>query len=246
MERLSKILSMRGICSRREADSYIERGLVLVDGVRVDQLGTKVDPGARIELDPEATSTQEKRVTIIMNKPVGYVSNLPEKDYKPAAELITSENCVGPFTKFSWTKLAVAGRLDIDSRGLLIFTQDGRVAKAIIGADTAVEKEYFVRFEGEVTKGMLEKLRFGLSLDGKKLKHADVQQLHENQLRFILREGRKRQIRRMCDQVGLKVYALKRVRVGHIRLGNLKPGQWRTLSDKEVSSLLNPARVRAT
>jgi 23S rRNA pseudouridine2604 synthase len=219
MIRLSKLMSERGICSRREADRYIEAGLVYVNGEKVDQLGTKVAPDATIRLAQEAKRQQREKVTIVLHKPIGYVSCQPEKGYRSAIELIPPEYRKG---------LAVAGRLDIDSAGLLLLTQDGALAKQIIGEECDCEKEYLVRVNGELSD--LSLLRHGLSLDGKPLKPAKVEWLHEGeQLRFVLKEGKKRQIRRMCEACGLKVLALKRVRIGTIMLGNLKPGEWRLL-----------------
>lgn len=236
--RLSKLMAEKGICSRREADVYIEKGWVLVDGVTVDQLGTKVDPNVKITLEAPALKSQKSLVTIILNKPIGYVSAQPEPPYQPAIKLITQENQFGNskvrLTPSHLKGIAVAGRLDIDSQGLLIFTQDGRIAKKIIGEDSHVEKEYIVRVQGNLPEDKLKLLNHGLELDGKKLKQAKVEWLNQDQLRFILREGKKRQIRRMCEAVGLKVTGLKRVRVGKLVLGKLPEGQWRFLEDDEV------------
>nr|MCU0840193.1 pseudouridine synthase [Thiobacillaceae bacterium] len=129
--------------------------------------------------------------------------------------------------------LAPAGRLDIDSTGLLVLTQDGRVARQLIGEDSEIEKEYLVRVEGCIAPDGLALLNHGLSLDGRKLRPARVEWLNEDQLRFVLREGMKRQIRRMCELVGLKVVGLKRVRIGQVRLGDLPLGQWRFLREGE-------------
>jgi 23S rRNA pseudouridine2604 synthase len=129
--------------------------------------------------------------------------------------------------------LAPAGRLDIDSTGLIVFTQDGRVAKRLIGQDSEVEKEYLVRVEGKLGEEAMKLLRHGLELDGVKLKPAQVSWANEDQLRFALREGRKRQIRRMCEMVGLVVTGLKRVRTGGVPLGSLPLGQWRYLRKGE-------------
>jgi len=129
--------------------------------------------------------------------------------------------------------LAPAGRLDIDSQGLLVLTQDGRVAKTLIGENSPVEKEYLVRVDGHVSQEKLALLNHGLSLDGKLLRPAKVTRLNEDQLKFILTEGRKRQIRRMCDQAEVKVTGLKRVRIGKIMLGHLPEGQWRYLGKNE-------------
>ncbi|NUN07203.1 MAG: rRNA pseudouridine synthase [Bdellovibrio sp.] len=236
--RLSKLMAERGICSRREADEYIARGLVLVDGIKIDQLGTKVDPKVKITLESQALKQQKRLVTIILNKPVGWVSAQPEPPYQPAVKLITPENQFGDSKQRlrpeHFEGLAVAGRLDIDSQGLLLFTQDGRIAKKIIGEETKLEKEYLVRVQGSLPDDKLKLLNHGLSLDGKALKPAKVDWLNKDQLRFILREGKKRQIRRMCELVGLKVTGLKRVRIGKLTLGKLPEGQWRFLEDDEA------------
>jgi 23S rRNA pseudouridine2604 synthase len=235
--RLSKLMAERGLCSRREADSFIERGWVLVDGEACQQLGTKVSPEVEITLAPEAKRQQSALVTIILNKPIGYVSAQPEPGYEPAIKLITPANQFGDRAqklKPEYFKgLAVAGRLDIDSQGLLLFTQDGRLAKQIIGADGKLEKEYLVRVNGALPDEKLQLLRYGLKLDGKPLKPAQVEWINREQLRFVLTEGRKRQIRRMCESVGLKVLGLKRVRIGNLRLGNLPEGKWRFLQSSE-------------
>jgi 23S rRNA pseudouridine2604 synthase len=129
--------------------------------------------------------------------------------------------------------LAPAGRLDIDSQGLLVLTQDGRIAKQLIGENSGTEKEYLVRVQGKLSANGLSLLNFGLSLDGAALKRAEVSWQNRDQLRFILREGKKRQIRRMCELVGLKVTGLKRVRIGKVTLGDLPTGQWRYLLSDE-------------
>ena len=232
-------MSELGLCSRREADEWIENGWVKVDGQVVNTLGARVTREARIEVDPAASKHQSEQVTILLNKPVGYVSGQPEDNHQPAMVLIKPENrwSEDPSrTKFvpgHLRGLAPAGRLDIDSTGLLVFTQDGRVAKRLIGADSEVEKEYLVRVEGKLTDDGLKLLRHGMELDGVKLKPAQVSWANENQLRFALREGRKRQIRRMCEQVGLTVTALKRVRSGGVPLGPLPVGKWRYLRKEE-------------
>lgn len=235
--RLSKLMAQRGLCSRREADSYIEQGLVKVNGVVINQLGTKVTPDVRIELAARAVQQQRQLVTILLNKPIGVVSAQPEPGYTPAITLLTAANQFGPGPTLKpehLRGLAVAGRLDIDSQGLLLFTQDGRIAKLIIGAEGKLEKEYIVRVGGGyLDEARLKLLRHGLVLDDKPLKPAKVDVLNNEQLRFVLTEGRKRQIRRMCELVGLRVAGLKRVRIGNIRLGNLPEGQWRFLSERE-------------
>ncbi|MDH4101322.1 MAG: rRNA pseudouridine synthase [Nitrospirota bacterium] len=238
--RLSKLMAERGICSRREADRFIELGLVSVDGERVNLLGTRVDPGCVITLDDSAVTEQNRLVTILLNKPVGYVSAQPEKGYLPAVSLITSrsrfknDRSSVRFTPAQLKGLAPAGRLDIDSQGLLVFTQDGRIARQLIGEKADMEKEYLVRYEGMLSDEALKLLNHGLSLDGKPLKPAKVFRQNREQLRFILKEGKKRQIRRMCEQVGIRVTGLKRIRIGKIELGNLPEGQWRYLAGDET------------
>lgn len=232
--RLSKVMSERGLCSRREADLWIERGWVFVDGQRITELGTRIDPEAQISLAKEAKQDQAQQVTILLHKPIGYVSGQPEPGCTPAVSLITADSQVKApgdpdFKPYMLRGLAPAGRLDVDSTGLLVLTQDGRVAKTLIGDDTKVEKEYLVRVSGQMIPNGLALLSHGLELDGRPLKPARVKQLNEDQLHFILKEGRKRQIRRMCELVGLKVVGLKRVRIGRIRLGDLPPGKWRLL-----------------
>ena len=232
--RLSKLMAHRGLCSRREADRYIEKGLVLVDGKVIDQLGTRILPEQEITLKKAAEQEQANRHTILLNKPVGYVSNLPEKEYQAATELITPENHVGGGDPgLSWQGLAPAGRLDIDSQGLLVLTQDGRVARQLIGADSNIEKEYLIWVEGDISEKKLEQLREGLWLDGKLLKRAGIKKMDDHHIQFTLTEGRKRQIRRMCDLVDLHVTRLMRVRVGNIRLEHLPVGKWRYLRHDE-------------
>lgn len=228
-------MSERGICSRREADRFIERGQVRVDGKVILELGTKVAADVVVELLPQAKKRQAEKITIILNKPIGFVSTQPEKGYRPAIDLIVPRNqWKGKRFDHSFLrKLAVAGRLDIDAKGLLVLTQDGVIAKQLIGETSFLEKEFIVRVEGQITKDAINRLRFGLNLEGGPLKRAEVNQVEENLLCMVLHEGRKRQIHRMCEMVGLKVTGLKRVRIGGIRLGDLPDGHWRYLRKDE-------------
>ncbi len=237
--RLSKLMAGQGLCSRREADLFIERGWVYVDGEKITTLGTKVDPNQAIKLNKQALEQQARRVTLLLNKPVGYVSGQPEKGYPTALSLIIHQTMFDAdqdslhHSPVRRTGMAPAGRLDIDSSGLLVLTQDGRVARQLIGADSKMEKEYLVRTRGNLSDKGLELLRHGLCLDGKPLRPARVSWQNKDQLKFILEEGKKRQIRRMCEEVGLQVTAIKRVRIGNIRLGNLPVGKWRYLRPNE-------------
>ncbi len=232
--RLSKLMAERGICSRREADQFIEQGLVYVDGKVITTLGSRILKSQTISLHQRARLQQANRLTVLINKPLGYVSGLPEKGYLSAVMLIDSKN--RHHAAESTPKrhgMAPAGRLDIDSTGLLVFTQDGRVAKTLIGAHSVVEKEYQVVVSGNITAAKITLLRQGLRLDNKELKLAQVKNTKDNELQFILLEGRKRQIRRMCALVDLEVTRLKRIRIGNVKLGNLGIGKWRLLQPDE-------------
>ena len=264
--RLNKRMAELGMASRREADDWIARGWVRVDG-QTATMGMQVAPGARIEIAKQAQGQQANQVTILVNKPMGIVSGQAEDGHLPAITLVqphnrwAEDNARFFFHPKQLQSLVPAGRLDIDSIGLLVLTQDGRVARQLIGEDSAMEKEYLVRVaytglnqvdpspqqlirmddDDPVTTNvqaifppsMLARLRHGLSLDGQALKPAKIAWQNPEQLRVVLTEGKKRQIRRMCELVGLKVVGLKRVRIGNVMLGNLPLGQWRYLAPHE-------------
>ncbi|HET8573326.1 MAG TPA: pseudouridine synthase [Edaphocola sp.] len=237
--RLAKTMAYRGLCSRREADDYILKGWVKVNGEIVRQKGFPVTEKDEIVLSRQAVTAQDNRVTILLNKPAGYVSAQPEKGYKAAVSLITENNhWAGDHSKRTFQKqhlfgLAPAGRLDIDSKGLLILTNDGRIARQLISEHGHTEKEYLVRVTGKIKENGLALLNHGLSLDGQELLPAKVSWQNEHQLRFVLRQGKKRQIRRMCALVELKVVGLKRIRMGKVLLAGLPEGQWRYLGENE-------------
>ena len=249
--RLNKRMAELGLCSRREADAWIDQGWVRVNG-QVAEMGMQVGSTDRITVEREAQAQQEQQVTVLLHKPMGYVSGQAEDGHEPAMVLFQARNqWTGDTTRIRFSPaqfkgLAPAGRLDIDSVGLLVMTQDGRVARQLIGEDADMEKEYLVRVtcagpQGDIAVNVqahfpaaqMQRLRHGLSLDGKPLKPAQVEWQNPEQLRFVLKEGKKRQIRRMCEQVGLKVVGLKRIRMGRISLGALPVGQWRYLGPKE-------------
>ena len=245
--RLNKRMAELGLCSRREADDWIARGWVRVNGAPA-VMGQPVAYDARIQIDREAEQQQRQQVTILINKPVGYVSGQAEDGHEPAVALVQPQNRWSECnSRMRWgfeqlRGLAPAGRLDLDSIGLLVLTQDGRVARQLIGEDSEMEKEYLVRVsygaeninvESVFPPDQLALLCHGLSLDGKALRSAQVSWQNPEQLRFVLREGKKRQIRRMCEQVGLFVTGLKRVRIGRVNLGHLPVGQWRYLAPHE-------------
>ena len=264
--RLNKQMAELQMASRREADDWIGRGWVKVNG-EVASMGMRVSADARIEVNKQAQGMQANQVTILVNKPMGLVSGQAEDGHRPAITRVqpqtrwVDDNARFVFHPKQLQSLVPAGRLDIDSIGLLVLTQDGRVARQLIGEDSVMEKENLVRvaFVGlnqvDQTPGqliriddddpittnvqaifphaLLAKLRHGLSLDGQALKPAQVAWQNPEQLRVVLTEGKKRQIRRMCELVGLKVVGLKRVRIGNVMLGNLPLGQWRYLAPHE-------------
>ena len=274
--RLNKRMAELGLASRREADEWIAKGWVKVNG-RVAEMGMQVAPDVRIDIDKQAKGQQANQVTILINKPIGLVSGQAEDGHEPAITLVQPQNrWVEDNARFFFhgsqlKSLVPAGRLDIDSTGLLVLTQDGRVARQLIGEDAVMEKEYLVRvvYTGQANPAagnsaaatyaaaptqlsriddddpirtdvqsvfpasQLALLRHGLRLDGQALKPARVEWQNPEQLRFVLTEGKKRQIRRMCELVGLKVVGLKRVRIGRVMLGNLPVGQWRYLQPHE-------------
>lgn len=239
-QRVNRWLARSGVCSRREAEALIARGLVSIDGVAVVDAGHKIAAGQTLVLADDARAALEGALTVLLHKPVGVVSAQPEPGQVPAARLLTREALVGesPVIPDRDTSLAPVGRLDRDSRGLLILSEDGVVAKAVIGPNSALEKEYQVRVTGPVTEEALGLLRHGLSLDGRKLKPAEVTPIGPQRLRFVLKEGRNRQIRRMCELVGLSVVDLLRVRIGPLRLDGLPEGRWRVLSPDERRALV--------
>ncbi|WKL57008.1 pseudouridine synthase [Asticcacaulis sp. ZE23SCel15] len=239
--RVNKWLAQSGVCSRREADSLIERGQILVDGVRVTDAGRKIEKGQTVSIDDEGKDALDSRITILYHKPIGIVSGTPEPGEIPAVRMIRRANVYGPAEVFPdhHSKLAPVGRLDKDSRGLLIMSEDGVLAKAIIGPESDLEKEYHVRVRGPLFEEKLKWLRHGLTLDGRKLKPAIVTQTGEQSLSFILKEGRNRQIRRMCEMVELRVIDLYRDRIGPLHMGDLPEGQWRHMTPDERAALIS-------
>jgi 23S rRNA pseudouridine2604 synthase len=236
-QRVNRWLAQSGVCSRREAEALIADGRVSIDGEQVEDVGRKILPGQTLSVDDAG---MKPAFTAVINKPVGYVSSQPDPGQIPAARLLTGDRRwrdqgTAPRADAS---LAPLGRLDQDSHGLLLLSDDGVLAKALIGPEADLEKEYLVRVGGLIDAAILAQLCHGLSLDGRALKPAKVTQMEPQRLRFVLREGRNRQIRRMCDLVGLKVIDLYRIRIGPLKLGDLPEGRWRPLGEDERSRLV--------
>jgi 23S rRNA pseudouridine2604 synthase len=237
-QRVNRWLAQAGVCSRREAESLIAEGKVRIDGEVVTDPGRKILPGQVLVLDGGADA--QDRFTAVINKPAGVVSAQPDPGQVPAVRLITRKTQWGALKPFPALDggLAPLGRLDMESRGLLLLSQDGVLAKAVIGPDSRLDKQYRVRVEGEITEARLELLRHGLELDGRQLKPAQVRRMSGQMLDIVLTEGRNRQIRRMCELVNLRVIDLLRLRIGPLSLDSLPEGRWRLLGEDERAALI--------
>ena len=246
-ERVNRWLAHRGVCSRREAEALIAAGRVRIEGEVVSDVGRKILPGQALEVrdSPEAGDAP---VTVLVNKPPGLVSAHPAPGQDEARSLLVAARAAaGEAPPPEDLGLPPAGRLDRESRGLLVLTSDGVVARALIAPDSLLKKTYEVRIEGRLTPGAIARLRHGLSLDGRPLKPAGVFRKGEDRLRFVLAEGRNRQIRRMCELVGLRVVDLQRTRIGPLSLEDLPEGRWRFLTQEERRALLSaPAPSQAS
>jgi 23S rRNA pseudouridine2604 synthase len=237
-QRVNRWLAQAGVCSRREAEALIAAGRIAIDGEVVADVGRKIAPGQTLTLADDAKGAPAP-MTVLLHKPVGIVSGQPEPGQTPAVRLLTRAALVGESPRIPGrdTSLAPVGRLDKDSRGLLMLSDDGVVAKAVIGPTSTLEKEYRVRISGPLTDAAIKRLRHGLELDGRALKPAKVTLAGPDRLRFVLAEGRNRQIRRMCELVGLSVVDLFRVRIGPLRVDGLPQGRWRVLTPDERAAL---------
>ena len=244
-QRVNRWLAQSGVCSRREAEGLIGEGLVYIDGERVDDVGRKILPGQTLTLTDKAEGRLEG-FTAILNKPVGFVSGQPEPGYTPAVRLLTRAALVGDSVTIPDAKMSLPplGRLDLDSHGLLILSNDGVLAKAVIGPQSELDKEYIVRVAGRIDEEVLGHLRHGLSLDGRQLRPAKVSVVQGQVLRFVLNEGRNLQIRRMCELMELRVMDLLRVRIGPLSLGTLPEGRWRVLTLAERTAMIEASQGR--
>lgn len=245
VQRVNKWLGQAGVCSRREAEALILAGRVSIDGCIIGEVGQKILPGQVLSLSDGSDASAA--ISIVIHKPVGVVSAHPEAGQIQALDLLTQDRLVDgvDFTVPGGTSLPPLGRLDRDSRGLLLLSEDGVLAKAVIGPQSELEKEYRVRVVGTITARKLDLLRHGLTLDNRLLRYAEVTQLGAQELGFVLREGRKRQIRRMAESVSLSVVDLKRIRVGPLWLGELPEGRWRPLAPSERNALIHAAGTHA-
>lgn len=230
--RLQKWLASAGVCSRRKGEGLIREGRVAVNGQVVTALGTKIDPAVdRVAVDgaPVGAAT-EKPVYIIVHKPRGVVTSCEQEGVPVVVDLVACD-----------TRIYPVGRLDKDSTGLVLLTNDGRLHHGLLHPSFDHEKEYEVTVARPVTDGALRRMAEGMPMMGTRTRPALVRRRAGRRFRITLKEGKNRQIRRMVRKVGNHVVALKRVRMASIRLGNLKEGQWRHLTDKEVEKLLAAA-----
>ena len=235
--RLQKFLSAAGVCSRRKGEEYITAGRVAVNGSIVAELGTRIDPAADlVQVDGKPVETSHPHVYIALHKPQGYVTSCSHPGEKIVIDLVDIPQRVYPI-----------GRLDKDSTGLLLLTNDGSLHHRLSHPSFDHEKEYEVTTVQNIADGALRKLAEGLPLMGTKTRPAKVRRLSEKKFRIVLKEGRNRQIRRMVRKVGGQVARLKRIRVGNVKLGRLAPGSWRYLTQAETLHLLtslNPEQER--
>ena len=231
-ERLQKILAARGVCSRRAAEKLIEDGRVTVNGVTAS-LGDKADEARdEIALDGRPISKKSGNVYLMLNKPRGYITTVKdEKDRRTVLDLIDIDERVYP-----------VGRLDCNSEGLLILTNDGELTNRLTHPSHSVGKQYIVKVRGDVDSA-LTRLRLPFMLDGRETAPAQITVLQEDALggllSFVIFEGRNRPIRRMCEESGLEVRRLKRVAIGKLELGKLPGGRWRYLTEAEIEYLKN-------
>lgn len=230
-ERLQKLIARAGICSRRAAEALLRQGRVCVNG-HIAALGDSADPQLdRIEVDGSALPAAPPPVYLMLNKPRGYVTTLSDERGRPTASELVSD---------CGARVFPVGRLDMDSEGLLIFTNDGALMQALIHPSGEVDKVYRVAVTGEVD-GAAERLSAIRSLDGERIRPAQVETLSQSGgqavLRITIHEGKNRQIRRMCGAAGLSVESLRRIQEHTLHLGALQTGKWRYLTDTEIRDL---------
>ena len=227
--RLNKYLADQGVASRREADRLISDGLISVNGKVIKEMGVKVDPEKdKVTVSNQVIERQKKLVYIALHKPASYVTSVKRTRVEPKIilDLINIKERVYP-----------VGRLDKDTTGLLILTNDGTLTYTLTHPSVECEKEYEVRVDGQIKKGQMDKLKAGVKLWGKKTKETRVKKIAPNRMQIVLTEGKNRQIRRICQKVGLPVKKLKRIRIKNLKLGSLQEGKWRYLTPQEVKML---------
>jgi len=223
MERINKYIASCGICSRRKADELISQGKVEINGQVVTDMGHKVDTNDIVKINGKLITKEEEKVYIVLNKPKGYVTTSSDQfNRKNVIDLINENVRVYPI-----------GRLDMYTEGLLLLTNDGEFANAIMHPRNKIEKTYIVITNTKVTEKQLENLRNGVDIGDYITRPAKAKMISENKLQIIISEGKNRQVRRMCEAAGINLLNLKRVQIGNIKLENLQSGKYRYLTEEE-------------
>lgn len=225
--RINKYISETGYCSRREADKLIESGKVTIDGEKAT-MGSKVSRNEVVKVNGKIITKVEELVYIALNKPVGITCTTESKVNGNIVDFVSHEKRIFPI-----------GRLDKDSQGLILLTNDGDIVNKILRAGNNHEKEYIVTVDKNITDKFIKDMASGVRILGTITKACSVNKIAPNVFRIILTQGMNRQIRRMCEALGYKVIKLKRIRIMNINLGNLKIGKWRNLTEKELIELSN-------
>lgn len=229
--RINKYLKDVGVASRRQADELISRGEVTINGKRA-KIGQQVFPGDEVAVSNKALKSSKDKLYVVLNKPVGYVSHNPGPGQREALELLPKE--------LRNKKLAVLGRLDRASRGLLLFSNDGLIVDKLLNPRFKHEKEYIVRVNKDITNFFLKRMRDGVHLQGGiTSRKTKVEKIDDTTFNIILTEGKKHQIRRMTDALGFAVRDLQRIRIGTIKLNGLREGEHRVLKGTELEDFRN-------
>lgn len=214
--RLNKYIAMSGICSRRKADDLILSGRVKINKKQVSSLGVDVGAGDIVEVDDKRIDLQEEKIYIMLNKPKGYITTSSEQFNRPCVMDLIHER----------TRVYPVGRLDMDTEGMLLFTNDGDFANSIIHPKNKVKKKYIVEIHQDITKEQLETMKCGVDIGGYVTDKADVKIIDKNHIEITISEGKNRQVRKMCEAVNIIVYNLKRVAIGRLNLGRLEVGKY--------------------
>jgi 23S rRNA pseudouridine2604 synthase len=224
--RLNKYISETGVCSRREADKWIEAGRITCNGLPA-ALGTQVEPGDEVRIDGELIGQKKKQVYLALNKPVGIICTTEAQIADNIIDHVGFPERIFP-----------VGRLDRDSEGLILLTNDGDIVNEILRSENNHEKEYVVTVDRPITDLSLEMMAAGVKIMGEVTKRSKVTRINPQTFRIVLTQGLNRQIRRMCSALGYRAQRLQRVRIMNIQLGNLKAGQWRHLTPVEIAGLM--------
>ncbi len=234
-ERLQKVLAQAGICSRRQAEELILKGRVSVDGKIISEMGVKVDPARQnIMLDGKAVGSSSKKTYVLLNKPKGYITSMNDPQGRP---IVTS------LLKGIKQRLYPVGRLDLDTEGALILTNDGDISQKILHPSYEIKKTYLAIIKGKISKQKITSLEEGIDLDGEKTWPAKIKliksQTKTTKLQITIHQGRKRQVRKMFSAVGHPVVHLKRIAYGGLHLGNLPSGKYRFLNKRDLNKLFS-------